>query len=327
MTDVAARPRRSGRAILLIKVAISGLLLAVLFWRADRTALVQSLGSLPFPVFLACAVLYILGSVISTVRWWLLLRAEGIRIPVWRLSLVYFQGAFFSLFLPTLIGGDIVRGVFIHRMTGGHDASVASILVDRLSGFAALMTIALVALLVPSGMLGDSQVAAMIVAIAALFAGLMAVLVNERLMDRASGLLRLVGLERFQAKLQGMMDALHRYRKHHRALAQAFLLSVLLQVLIIVTYYFIGVGLNLGAPLVYFFLFVPLITVLAMLPVSIAGLGVRESGVVYFFAKVGVGAGAALGMSLVWFSLTVVVSGLGGLAFLLDTHAAKRTGD
>jgi hypothetical protein len=212
-------------------------------------------------------------------------------------------------------------------MTGGHEASVASILVDRLSGFAALMAIALAALLVPSGMLDDPQVPAMIVGMAALFAGLMAVLVNERLMDHASGLLRLVGLGHFQAKLQGMMDALRRYRKHHRALAQAFLLSVLLQALIIVTCYCIGVGLNLGVPLVYYFLFVPLITALAMLPVSVAGLGVREGGVVYFFAKAGVGAGAALGMSLIWFSLTVVVSALGGLAFLLDTHAAKRTGD
>jgi hypothetical protein len=45
---------------------------------------------------------------------------------------------------------------------------------------------------------------------------------------------------------------------------------------------------------------------------------------VYFFAKVGVDAATALTMSLIWFSLTLVVSGVGGLAFLLDTHAAKR---
>ena len=71
----------------------------------------------------------------------------------------------------------------------------------------------------------------------------------------------------------------------------------------------------------------PLITVVAMLPVSVAGLGVREGGVVYFFAKVGVEPAIALSMSLVWFSLSLAVSGLGGLAFLLDTRAAKRLGD
>ena len=61
-----------------------------------------------------------------------------------------------------------------------------------------------------------------------------------------------------------------------------------------------------------------------MLPVSLAGLGVREGGVVYFFAKAGVEPAVALSMSLVWFSLNLIVSLLGGLAFLLDSHSAKR---
>jgi uncharacterized membrane protein YbhN (UPF0104 family) len=107
----------------------------------------------------------------------------------------------------------------------------------------------------------------------------------------------------------------------------ALLLSGLLQALIIVTYYFVGVGLNLGVPLTYFFVFVPLVTVVAMLPVSVAGLGVREGAVIFFFAKAGVDAATALSLSLVWFSLTLIVSSLGGLALLLDTHAAKRLED
>jgi uncharacterized protein (TIRG00374 family) len=292
----------------------------------DRAAVFQSLQSLPLSLFLGCVILYILGYVISTIRWQCLLRAEGIRVPLWRLTLVYFQGAFFNLFLPTLIGGDIVRGYFIYKLTQGHDASLASILLDRLSGFAAMLLLAVGALAVASGTLRDPQVTALILGVVALFAGLLLVLLNSRLLDRATGLLRLLGLMRFQAKLQGMVDALRRYRRHRRALGQAFGLSLLLQALIIVTYYLIGAGLNLGVPLMYFFLFVPLITCLSMLPVSVAGLGIREGGVIYFFAKVGVPAAAALGMSLVWFSLTVVVSGLGGLAFLLDSHAAKRIG-
>jgi uncharacterized protein (TIRG00374 family) len=256
-----------------------------------------------------------------------LLRAESIHLSLWRLGLVYFQGAFFNLFLPTVIGGDIVRGYLIYKLTRGHDASIASILVDRLTGFAALILISVIALTCAYGTLNDPQVAFGILAIAACFAGVMLVLLNRRLTARASGLLSVIGLARFQAKLQGLVDALRRYRRHHRALAQAFLLSALLQALIIVTYYLIGVGLNLGVPLLYFFLFVPLITAVAMLPVSVAGLGVREGGVIYFFGKVGVDAATALGMSLVWFSLTLLVSSLGGLAFLIDAHTAKRTGD
>ena len=322
-----APPWRTRRLLVLGKLLVSSLLLAFLFLRVDRSLFVRTLQALPLRVFVGCAGLYFLGHLISTIRWQRLLLAEGIRVPLWRLALVYFEGVFFNLFLPTLIGGDIVRGYSIYKITRGHDASIPSILVDRLSGFAALVVIALVALGLAYGEIRDPQVAAMILGVAAAFVGMIAVLLNDRVKACASGLLRGMGLTRFQVKLQGMVDALHRYRGHHRALGQALLLSALLQGLIIVTYYLIGAGLNLGVPLAYFFLYVPLITFVAMLPVSVAGLGVREGGAVYFFAKVGVDAAAALGMSLAWFSLSLIVSSLGGLAFLANTRAAMRARD
>ncbi len=325
MRPIAAAAGTTGRRALLLKLTVSAALLAAVFWRIDRAAFLRSVQVLPLAVLAGCAGLYALGYVISTIRWRGLLQAEGIRLPLWRLILVYFEGAFFNLFLPTLIGGDIVRGYFIYKMTRGHDASIASILVDRLSGFAALTLIAAATLTLARGTLDQPQIALAIVLVAALFVGGVAVLLSERLTRLAFGVLHLVGLARAQATLRGWVDALRRYRRHRRALAQAFVLSFLIQALVIVTYYLIGVGLNLGVPLVYFFLFVPLITMVAMVPVSVAGLGVREGGVIFFFSKVGVDAAAAVGMSLAWFSLTLIVSALGGLALLLDNHVAKRT--
>jgi hypothetical protein len=321
-----APPGGKGRFVFLGKFLVSALLLGILFWRVDRASFFRAVQTLPLNVFLGSVGLYILGYLISTLRWQRLLLAEGIRLPLWRLTLVYFEGAFFNLFLPTLIGGDIVRGYAIYRITRGHDASIASILVDRLSGFAALVSIALIALGAAYGRIRDPQVAFMILAVAAAFSALIAVLLHHGMKERAAGLLGLVGLHRFQAGLQGLVEALQRYRGHRRALTQAIVLSALLQALVIVVYYWIGAGLKLGLPIAYFFLYVPLITVLAMLPVSVAGLGVREGGAVYFFGKVGVDTAAALTMSLAWFSITLVVSSLGGLAFLFDRHAARCGG-
>jgi glycosyltransferase 2 family protein len=315
--------RGGGGVIFLGKFLVSALLLTILFWHVDRLSLFHTIQVLPLKVFLGCASLYILGYLISTFRWQRLLLAEGIRLPFWRLTLVYFEAAFFNLFLPTLIGGDLIRGYTIYRITQGHDASVASILADRISGFAALVGIAVIALGLAYRQIRDPQVAGMILTVTIAFIVMITVLLHDRMKEGVSGLLRIVGLTRFQAKLRGMVEALQRYSRHRRALGQAIALSVLLQALIIVTYYLIAAGLNLGIPIAYFFLYVPLITFAAMLPISVAGLGVREGSAVYFFAKAGVGAAAALTMSLVWFSLTLVVSGLGGLAFLLDTHSAK----
>ena len=217
-----------------------------------------------------------------------------------------------------------MRGYTIYRMTDGQDASIASIVVDRLTGFAALVGIALVSVAAASRTMRDPQVAAMILAVALIFAAALGVLLSARIMSWATRLLAVLGARRIQARLDGLVEAVHRYRQHRSALRLALLLSVLLQALIIVTYYLVGVGMRLDISIGYFFLFVPLITVVAMLPVSVAGLGVREGGVIYFFAKAGVNPAVALSMSLVWFSLALFVSSLGGLAFLLDTHAKKR---
>jgi uncharacterized protein (TIRG00374 family) len=320
----AAPPRRRPPVAFLGKVLVSALLLSLLFWRVDRGAFLRSVKTLSPAVFLACAAMFVLGYLISTLRWQRLLLAEGLHIPLWRLTLVYFEAAFFNLFLPTLIGGDIVRGYTIYRMTQGQDASIASIVVDRLTGFAALVAIALVALAAAYRDIRDPQVAAMILAVAAAFAGGLGILLNAWTMGWALRVLSLLGLRRFHARLEALVGAIRRYRRHRPALGQALLLSVLLQALIIVTFYLVSVGLHLHISIAYFFLFVPLITVVSMLPVSVAGLGVREGGVVYFFAKVGVAPAVALSMSLIWFSLTLLISSLGGLAFLLDSHAAKR---
>jgi len=320
-------PSKRGRLLVLGKVAVSAGLLGILFWRVDRAAFLRTIQTLPLPVFVGCLLLFVLGYFISTVRWQRLLIAESIHVSFWRLTLVYYEGAFFNLFLPTLIGGDIVRGYAIYKITGGHNASIASILIDRLSGFAALMLIALLSLSVAVTRMHNLGVAFMILGVAASFGFLMAILLNDRMEDWAAGAFRLVGLARFQAKLQGLVEAIHRYRGHHRALFQAFVLSAALQTLLIVTFFFMARGMQVAVPLAYFFVFVPLITVVSMLPVSVAGLGVREGGVIYFFALVGVDAATSLSMSLVWFVLTVLVSSLGGLAVLINAHYAKRAAD
>jgi len=319
------QPRQGGgKLTFLAKLLVSSALLALLFWRVDRAAFLRTLSLLSWPVFFGCTGLYALSYLLSTIRWGGLLAAEGIHLPLWRLTLVYFEGAFFNLFLPTLIGGDVVRGFTIYRITGGHAASIASILMDRLTGFAALMVIALASLGFALSRLPSLQIPLLILGVAVLFGLVLLLLSSDRAARWAGGIFRVLGLPHFQGKFLGMMEAIGRYRDHRAALLQAFLLSALLQALIIVTYYLVGAALRIGVPLSYYFVFVPLITVVAMLPVSVAGLGVREGGVIYFFSLVGVEPATSLSMSLIWFAITVVVSSLGGPAFLLNAHRAKR---
>ena len=244
MVGSVAAPRRRAW-LFVLKAVVSLLLLTLLFWRIDRDAFLRSLHTLSPSLFLGCASLYFLGYVLSSVRWRGLLLAEGIDLSLIRLTLIYFQGGFFNLFLPTLIGGDIVRGVSMYRLTGGHPASLASILVDRLTGFAALIGTAVVAVAVAHALIPDPQVAGMVLGVAVAFVLVVGVLLNARLKDGVAAMLWMAGLGRFEARLEGLVDVVYRYWTYRRALAVAFVYSVFLQALIIVTYYLVDRGLKL----------------------------------------------------------------------------------
>jgi hypothetical protein len=148
-------------------------------------------------------------------------------------------------------------------------------------------------------------------------ATIIAGLLNIRLQSFLYRVLHAAGLERFQGALQRLYQAIRRYWGHRQALLVALGLSLLLQSVIILVFYLISRSLNLAVPLGYFFLFVPLISLVSMAPVSIAGLGVREGSAVYLFAKVGLDSAGALSLSLLWFTVTALCHGLGGLVFLL----------
>ncbi len=308
---------RAGGVQLWLKLLVSVALLAFLLSRTDLQAILSLIRSLRLPIFLSSLLLYLLAQILSTLRWRCLLKAEEINLSMWRLVLLYFEGMFFNLMLPTLIGGDIVRGYQVFRLTQRQEASLASILVERLSGYFAMILIACVALVPAYRFLHDPVVVWLTAASAAGIIGIIVALLSDRFQTLFFRLLRGVGLGRFHDTLQRVYEAIQRYLEHRRAIVQAVILSLILQSLVIVIFYLISRALSLSIPLRYFFLFVPLINVVSMLPISVAGLGVREGSSVYFFGKVGLDSAGALSLSLLWFAITAFSSSLGGIVFLV----------
>lgn len=309
-----------------LKLLISFGLLAFLLSKTDLQSIGTLFRSLRLPLLLLSLLLYIFAQILSSLRWRCLLQAEQINLSMWRLILLYFEGMFFNLMLPTLIGGDIVRGYHVFRLTHRHEASLASILVERLSGYVAMIMIACIALIPAYPYLHDPAVIWLTAASAAALIGVIAGLLSDQLQTLFFRLLITAGLARFRETLHGLYEAVQRYWRHRRALLLAVGLSLILQSLGIIIFYVISRSLNFLVPLRYFFLFVPLITLVSMLPISVAGLGVREASSVYFFAKVGLDSASAMSLSLLWFAVTALSSSLGGIVFLIghsrqDAHS------
>ena len=112
-----------------------------------------------------------------------------------------------------------------------------------------------------------------------------------------------------------------------RAIAVALGVSFVVNVLLIAINYLIALSLGVQVSIWYFLLFVPIISFLLVLPVSLSGWGVREGGYVYLFAQAGVAAPLALTMSLLVQSFQLALGLIGAVIYIGEGMRGLRTRD
>jgi uncharacterized protein (TIRG00374 family) len=249
-----------------------------------------------------------------------LLDALGMSILLSRLAALYFVGTFFSNFLPTGVGGDVVRAYELARQSDRPAEAIGTVLVDRATGLLILFLMALVALIF-SYRLVTPQVAAAIVLLALMGWGGLVVIIKRDWLEKW-------GLLRFIARIRQLEDVYEAvYACGLKALGRALAVSFALNVLLIVMNYLIALSLGVRISLWYFLLFVPIISFLLALPVSLSGLGVREGGYVYLFSQAGVAAPLALTMSLVIAAFNLIIGFIGGILYALEgVRGLRRDG-
>ncbi|MBN1826784.1 MAG: flippase-like domain-containing protein [Candidatus Eisenbacteria bacterium] len=278
---------------------------------------------IPFAIgLLSFAVSNILGGC----QWNLLLRAQGIRIG-WRKAIsLYYVGLFFSNFLPANIGGDVIKVVDVYRSTGRGGGAVAATMVDRAAGLAVLTILAAVAVVPTLSVLGREPFLILVPVLLVLFLGAGLMMLSRRvsrLTLRAAGHIPFLWVRK---KTESVLTALFLYRDQRGALFRALAIALPVQTLRIGVHYLAARSIGIEAPAVYFFLFIPLIAVFIALPISINGLGVRESLGVYLYARIGIPQELAFSISFLAYLIGVVVSLLGGGIFLLRSGVPKKAG-
>lgn len=282
--------------LIALKLAISSSLLYLVLTKTGIEEVFLTLKSVSILSFIAAVALYIVAQMTSTIRWKLLL-PEGIGIR--RVFSLYMIGAFFNTLLPGVIGGDAVKGFYLYQLTGKGSMSLASVFMDRYIGFIGLIIIC--SLSFPFGF--------------KYFSGshlewiLPFVIVSFII---ASFLIFGLRLGRQIRLLSEFYAYFHAYRNQTRIILQALGLSIILQLMGIFTVYVLALGMGQDIPFLVFLIFLPLIILFTMIPVSISGLGVRESAFVLFFGLVGMKPEVSTALSLLWF-LTVTTASLIGL--------------
>jgi len=301
----------------LVKVSISVILLIILFRMVGHENILEVIRGANKPLLLLSFLVYSIGYVLCLFRWDMLLRALDLRLPLVRVVISFSGGIFFNLFLPSTIGGDLMRSVDLSTHTKKPKEVIATILLDRLSGYIGLVLLALSSLVLGWNLLQEPSVLFAIAIIAGLLIFILLVLFSNFFYSRVNNLLRAPGAGKIREMISSLHHEVHIFRNHKKVIVKNLILSVAVQATAPLSFYISSLALGIKISPIYFFVFLPVIGAITLLPISIGGLGLRDATTIFFFAKVGVSKDLAFAMSLVNFSFILALGALGGLIYVL----------
>ena len=296
---------------------MSAVLLYFVLRSIDLSAFAQRVkGMNPLWMVLAVAV-FALTVCISVWRWNRLLRAQHIEVEKRRLTESMWVSLFFNNFLPSNIGGDVVRIADTAAAAGSKTLATTVILVDRTLGLTALLLVAAVGAF--SASLAGVHIPGarwIWIASAAAITAAIPVIAMPDLVGYLLAPVRALNRPWLTERAQRLEEAILRFRKAPRALAGAFVGAVLVHLIIVAFYLLTAQSLSVPLPLLLGAVLIPVSLAVQMAPVSINGFGVREAVFAFFFRRFGLPAEAAVALSLVSTGLVMGLSLLGGLMFV-----------
>jgi uncharacterized membrane protein YbhN (UPF0104 family) len=310
--EVAATRRANPYLAFATRAAIGVAVVAVLLWHYDARPVLRILARERLVFFFASIAIYVAGQVMSSWRWQLLAGVVGIRGRFREFLAYYFVGLFTNLFVPGLLGGDAARAIYLGRKSGMLPEAVASVVADRGTGLIALLWVAAAtALAIPSAL----NPGVIRVTIGAGAAALVVFAASPMLARWIPYMPRPLGRT---------MAVAYPYLRRPQTMVPALALSAILQISLGFCQWLIARGLGMTAPLPLFLLCVPIANVAAGFPVTLNGLGVRETAYLVLFGMAGINRDDAIALGLLWFAATMLGGLTGAIAFAV-TEFPKPT--
>jgi uncharacterized membrane protein YbhN (UPF0104 family) len=258
----------------------------------------------------------LLGIVLSAFRWQRVLATLEVHSRLVRLTRHYLASMFVGNFLPSTVGGDVLRVTRHGAETGDTAAPVATVVLERLSGRIVLPALTFAGLLINPRLRQESGRATALAAgvgIATLLAlaGVLIAAGNPRIGRRISGT---EGWKRFTGAIHLGVD---RFRRRPALAFEVIGAGVVYQLCVIVSVFFASKALGFDHTVGFtaILAFFPIVAIVQTLPVTIGGLGVREGALYLFFHPLGVQTEQAISLGVLIYACTLIVSLIGAPAF------------
>jgi uncharacterized protein (TIRG00374 family) len=268
----------------------------------------------------AAVIIFFLINFLIIWRWRILMKAVGLKANSLSSMRWYFIGIFCSLAPISTVGSDVIRGLGLAQEVGHKPKIFASILLDRLCGFAGIVILAAVAFLFGHGIIENKLVVVAIIFLSVVSAAIVIVLFSHRIFSFTC--MAFSAWPKVKDNLMRLHYDIVLLKGKQKKGWEAIAISIGAQIVLAIEFYLSAKGMHQDIPLVYFIIFSPIVCVVTSMP-SIGGLGFREISWVYLLPLVGVSKDVAGGLSLINSAFTIINGLLGGL-FYVTTLSSGR---
>ena len=301
----------------ILKAIISILLLFYIVHDVEFAKIIEAIESANHLILVGAFSLHFLGLLISSVRWQILLKAQKITIHIKDLYKSYLVASFFNHFLPSTVGGDSIRAYDSWKAGENKEKALAVVVLDRFMGLLTLLIFAVVSMLFSQD-LGDkiSGLTFWIIILTIGAAGIVWFILFPPIKFLATLTRKFKGiLSKVVGFIYKIAVVFNQFSNYKRELFNAFLLSVVLQLNVVLYYFLISESLNLNITIIDYFLIVPLTIFITMLPISFNGVGLRENALFVFLSPFGIVQFQAIAFAWIEYSMLLILGIIGGLVY------------
>lgn len=310
-----------------VKLLVSGGLLYWLLSRVDRGQLWENIRHAS-PLWLVAALaLYLLMILVSAWRWKQLLDAQQVPATFKHLTASYLVASFFNNFLPSNIGGDVIRIADTAVAAGSKTRAATIVLFDRGIGLIGLVLVAALGATIATE-LGDQEPFDPLWLWIGLGAGSLAIsftLMKPGIIGKILTPLRVFHKEWVDERITQLLESLEKFAARPSALVRCLLGSIVVQIILVWFYAAIAHAMGVPVPTVHLAVLIPMSFIVQMLPLSVNGFGVREAIFGLYFAKLGLPKESAIALSFLGAALIMVFSVSGAVVMLVrKSHATSH---
>jgi uncharacterized protein (TIRG00374 family) len=308
-----------------LRLAVAVGLTAIILWKADPGTVARVAAGADPAWITAAVLLVLLDRSLMAWRWMDLLCAltPGSRPPFGVVLRTFFVSTFVGSFLPS-IGGDAYRAYSLSQHDVRLSESAASVLMDRVLGVLAIAFVGAAAVVFhPRDDVGKAIVLPLTLAGAGCVAVAVAVF-SARAAALTQALAARLPAERLRRVIVSLTDAVRRYSNHRVELLRVLAASIAVQAIRVVQAYCLGRAIAVDLSLATYFLLIPIVLLVMLLPITVSGLGTSQLAFQYFFGQLGVPSASAVALSILFVALGIVGNLPGSVLYAMDADRPRR---